>query len=106
MQLFFWMDSVCRIVKKKKKKVTSEHRLPLFTVLDGQQFDEAAGVAVPWGLCVTKGFQNTIYLQNSAKIRTGQQSFEMSFKMDFREKQNASEKKKEICRIMASVYRK
>lgn len=43
-------------------QVTSEWCPPLITVLDRQQLDKAAWVAVPLGLSVAKGFQYTVDL--------------------------------------------
>lgn len=46
----------------REMQVTSEWCPPLITVLDRQQLDKAAWVAVPLGLSVAKGFQYTVDL--------------------------------------------
>lgn len=49
-------------LRLREMQVTSEWCPPLITVLDRQQLDKAAWVAVPLGLSVAKGFQYTVDL--------------------------------------------
>lgn len=45
------------------EQITAEHGLPLLTVLDAQQLDEATRVVVPGSFGVTKGFHDAIHLK-------------------------------------------
>lgn len=51
--------------------ITTEHGLPLLTVLDGQQLDEAARVVIPGSFSMTKSLQNAVHLK-SPPINTNQ----------------------------------